>query len=69
MVAPTKVLYVPQTVNNILSVLRLISKRATVGATQDKTTIKKNGVSMILDAIKGNNASMMFYLKAKHYIP
>ena len=32
----TKVLYVPQAVKNILRVLRLVSKGATIGATQDK---------------------------------
>ena len=29
--------------------------------------IKKNGASMALDASKGQNKSMMFYLKAKRY--
>ena len=32
-------------------------------------TIKKNGVSMILDARKENNSSMMLYLKSKLYDP
>ena len=32
-------------------------------------TIKKNGVSMILDARKGQNKSLMLYLKAKRYSP
>ena len=50
-----KVLYVPQSVKNTLSVSSLISKVATMGVTQDKITIKKNGVNMILDAIKGNH--------------
>ena len=36
----------------VLSVSRLVSKGATMGAAQDKKTIKKNGVSMILDARK-----------------
>ena len=49
----TGVLYVPQAVKNLLSVSRLISKGATMGTTQDKTIIKKNDVSMILDAMKG----------------
>ena len=43
----TKVLYVPQAVNNLLSVSRLVSKVATMGDTKDKTTINKNGVSMV----------------------
>ena len=61
----TEVLNVSQAVKNILSISRLVSKGATMGATQDKMTIKKNGVSMILDARKGQNKSMMLYLKAK----
>ena len=65
----TKVIYIPQAVKNILSVWRLISKVTMMGATQDKITIKKNGVNMILDAIKGKNAVMMFYLKEKIYAP
>ena len=69
MVNLTEVLYVPQSVKNLLSVSRLVSKGVTMGDTQDKMTIKKNGVSMILDEIKGKNVSMMFYLKAKHYVP
>ena len=40
-----------------------------MGATQDKIIIKKNEVSMTLDASKGQNNSMMFYLKAKRYVP
>ena len=48
----TEVLYVPQTMKNLLSVSRLITKGATMGATQDKTTIKKNGVSTTLDERK-----------------
>ena len=48
-----KVLYVTQAVKNILSVSRLISKGATMGATQDKTIIKKNGLSITLDARNG----------------
>ena len=47
-----EVLYVPQALNNLLSVSRILSKGATMGATQDKMTIKKNGVRMILDARK-----------------
>ena len=38
-----------------------------MGATQDKMIIKKNGVSMILDASKGEKNIMIFYLKAKRY--
>ena len=45
--------YVPQSVNNILIVSRLALKGATKGDTQEKTTIKKNGVNIILDSIKG----------------
>ena len=63
------VLYVSQSVKNILSVSELVSKEATVGATQDKITINKNGVNIILDAIKGKNESMMFYLKSKIHAP
>ena len=55
-----EVLYVPQSVKNLLSVSRLVSKGATMGSTQDKITINKSGVSMILDARKGQNKSMMF---------
>ena len=44
----TKVLYVPQAMKNLLIVSRLASKGATMGATQDKMIIKKNGVSMTL---------------------
>ena len=48
-----------------LSVSRLVSKGAMMGDTQDKMTINKNGVSMILYASKGQNKIIMFYLKAK----
>ena len=48
----TEVLYVPQAVNNILSVSMIILKRATMGATKDKMTIKEGGVNMALDARK-----------------
>ena len=54
---------------NLLRVSRIGSKDATMGATRDKIIINKNGVSMILDASKGQNKSMMFYLKAKRYSP
>ena len=65
----TKVLYAPQYLKKLLSVSRLVSKGATMGATQEKNIIKKNGVSMTLDARKGQNESTMFYLKAKRYAP
>ena len=61
------VLYVSQAAKNLLILSRLASKGATMGATKYKTTIKKNGVSMILNAIKGVNDSTMFYLKAKTF--
>ena len=50
-----KVLYVPQSVNNLLVASRLASKGYTMGATQEKMTIKKNDVSMILYTRKGEN--------------
>ena len=53
MVKLTEVMYMPQSVEKLLSVSRLVSKGATMGANQDKIIIKKNGVSMILDARKG----------------
>ena len=40
-----------------------------MGATQDKIIIKKNGVSMTLESGKGQNKSMVFYLKEKRYAP
>ena len=40
-----------------------------MGDTQDKMIIKKNRVSMYLDASKVQIKSMMFYLKAKRYSP
>ena len=48
----------------LFSVSRLVSKGATMGATQEKIIIKKNRLSMTLDASKGQNNSMIFYLKA-----
>ena len=48
----TEVLYVPQAVNNILSVSMIILKRATMGATKEKMTIKEGGVNMALNARK-----------------
>ena len=49
---PTKVIYLPQEVKNILSISRLVTEGFTMGATQDKMNIKKNCFNMILDAIK-----------------
>ena len=49
----TEVLYAPQALEKLLSISRLIQKGATMGATQEKMIIKKNGVSMTLDARKG----------------
>ena len=40
-----------------------------MGATHDKTIIKKNSGSMILEARKCQNKIMMYYLKAKRYAP
>ena len=65
----TKVMYVTQAEKNLLSVSRLIPKGTTMGDNQDKITIKINGVSVIVDASKGQNKSMMFCLKAKRYDP
>ena len=58
----TEVLYVPQAVKNILSILRFVSNVSTTGDTKDKMTTKKNGVNMI-DARKRKSDSTMFYLK------
>ena len=52
-----------------MRVSRLVSKGTTMGSTQDKIIIKKNGVSMILDARKGQIKSRMFYLNVKRYYP
>ena len=65
----TKVLYIPKAVKKKNWVSMLVSKGATMGATQDKITIKKNGVCVILGARKGQNKSMMFYLREKRYSP
>ena len=54
------VLYVPQEVNNLLSVLRLISKGAKMGFTKYNMAIKKNGISMIMDARKGKMGAQWF---------
>ena len=40
-----------------------------MGATRDKTTIKKNGVNIILDSIKGKNKITIFLLKKNIYAP
>ena len=64
-----EVLYVPQYVKNLLGVSRLVSKRATMGDTQDKKTINKNDIRIILYTRKGKNTSMIFYLKTKCYVP
>ena len=40
-----------------------------MGATQEKMAIKKNSVNIIIDAIKVENESMMFYIAAKRYDP
>ena len=64
-----KVLYMPQYMKNILSISRLVSKGTTMGDTRDKMIIKKNSISMILDARKGQNKSTILYLKAKRYAP
>ena len=65
----TEILYAPQDLEKLLSVSRLILKGAAMGSTQDKMIIKKNRVSMTLDARKGQNMSIMFYLKSKRYAP
>ena len=64
-----EVLYVLQAVKNLLSASRIVSKVGTMGANQDKLVIKKNGVSMILDARKCKSGSMMIYFQAKRYAP
>ena len=64
-VKSTKVLYIPQAVKNILSVSMIAYKGDTMGATQEKMTIRKNGVNTIIDAREGKNAIKIFYLKAK----
>ena len=65
----TEVLYMPQAAENLLSVWRLVSKGATMGATQYKIIINKNGVSMALDARKGQKNIIMFYLQENKYAP
>ena len=63
----TEVMYVPQELKKKFSVSRLVSKGSKMGEIQDKITIKKNGISMILDTRKVQNKSMMFYLTEKRY--
>ena len=53
MVKLNDVLYIPQSVKNIMSILRLVAKGATMGATKDRMTIKKNGINIIMDKLKG----------------
>ena len=65
----TEVLYVPQSVKTLFNVSRLVSKGATVGYTQYKMIIKKNGVIITSNARKLQNKSIMFYLKSKIYPP
>ena len=65
----TEILYIPKAVNKLLSASRLVSNGATMGATQDKMNMGVNGVIMLLDSRKGKNASLMFYLKTKRYVP
>ena len=55
-------LYVTQSIKNLLRKSRIVSKGDTRGHTQEKMTIKKNGISLVLDTRNVNNASMMFYL-------
>ena len=64
-----EVLHVLQSVNNLLSISRLVSKGVIMGATKSKLPIKKNGVNMIMDARKGKNEITIFYLKDKIYAP
>ena len=40
-----------------------------MGSTQDKITINKNGVNMVLNTRKLNIKSTMFYLKARRSAP
>ena len=65
----TKVLNVTQAVKLFLIASMLVSKGAMMGDTQEKMIIDKNRVIINLDASKGQNKIMMFYLKAKRYDP
>ena len=53
-------LYIPQSFKNLLREPRIVSKEAMMEDTQDKMSINKNVVGMILESIKGNNTRMMF---------
>ena len=65
----TEVVYVTQALKNQLSVSRLVSKGAKMGATQEKMIINKNGVSMNLDKRKVQKKIMIFNFKEKVYPP
>ena len=56
MVKLNNVLYITQSVKNLLSVSIIVAKGATMGANKDKMTIKKHGVSMTLNARKGKKS-------------
>ena len=62
-----EVLYLPQLVNNILSVSRLVSKESTMGDNKDKTTNKKGGSRMTLDARKKRDHN--FLLEGEEIFP
>ena len=63
------VLYATQAAKNLLSVSRLVAKGATIVATKDNITIKKNGVIMNMNARKGEDYILMLYLRSKWFIP
>ena len=48
---------VHQAVNSILRNSRIVANVATMEATKDNMTIKKNGVTMAMDTIKKGNKS------------
>ena len=52
-----------------LNLLEARIKGSQYGGYSRKIAIKKNSVNMILDAIKVENGSMMFYIAAKRYDP
>ena len=54
------VLYITQVVKNLLVVLSILSKVATMGDIKDDMNIKKNGVNMIIDARKVKHYITMF---------
>ena len=62
-----KLLYLPQSMKNLLRVSRLVSKGTNMGSTQDEMIIKKYLVIMKLDARKGQNKYMIFYFKVNRY--